>query len=284
MTDSATTLENTTITPLLRIMTTIEVIVLAIAGVGLLFFHDFTRTFWAWDITPFNAGFLGAIYLASMIAVSLLLLMPRWSSARLLVPMIFAFTLVVLIASLLHMDRFNFQRIPTWIWFVLYILLPLNCAYHIWLYRKRQHVNAVATPSLIQAWLAAQSIILALYAVAMILAPATFTAFWPWKIDDFHAHMYSALGFSAAVSGLLLFRRGSGDEFFILGITQITLAVLSILGVVIRSARVDYSAFGTWLWLGAFGLAAVTGVAIFIHGVRLRSEAVTADTRLSASL
>lgn len=270
MNASTTSNENPPISPLLRILTIIEVIVLAIAGIGLFFLYDFTNTQWAWALTPFNSGFLGAIYLASMVAVGLLLLIPRWSAARMLLPMIFIFTLVVLITSLLHTERFLFPRVTTWIWFILYIILPLNCAYHLWLYRKLKAANAVPTPSLLQAWLTAQAVILGLYAIAMFIAPSTFTGFWPWKIDDFHGQMYSALGFSAAVSGLVLFRRGSADEFFILSITQISLSVLAILGVVIRSARVDYTAFGTWLWLGAFALAIAVGTAMFMYAQRLR--------------
>src|SRR5258705_8001687 len=117
--------ENPPISPLLRIITAVEALVLFGAGIGLFFFYDLMSSQWAWTITPFNSGFLGAIYLASLIAVTLLLAMPYWNAARLLLPMILTFTLIVLIASLIHFDKFNFSHIATWIWFALYIVIPI---------------------------------------------------------------------------------------------------------------------------------------------------------------
>src|SRR5690349_12883763 len=158
--------QNPPISSLLRVITTIEALVLLGAGGGLFFFYDFMSTQWAWTITPFNSGFLGAIYLATLVTVVLLLAMPYWNTARLLLPMILTFTLVVLIASLLHFDKFNFSHIAAWIWFFLYIIIPLNAIYHLWLYRNNVMTNATPTPSILRAWLILQGTLLGLYGIA----------------------------------------------------------------------------------------------------------------------
>ena len=265
--------DNPSISPLLRLVTTIECLVLAGAGIGLFFFYDFMATQWPWVLTPFNSGFLGAIYLASMVATGLLLAMPNWTPGRMLLPMILTFTLVMLVASLIHIGQFDFQRISTWLWFALYIVLPINALYHMWLYRKLPPANAVLTPTLLRAYLGTQAVIMALYGFALILAPTAVTGFWPWKINDFHAHLYSALAFTGAIPVLVLARKCSIEECFTLGMTQIALGLLAIVGVVLRSAKVDYSAAGTWLWLAAFAISALSGIAMVVYARRLMAKA-----------
>src|SRR5215468_9780354 len=95
------------------------------------------KPLWPWDTTPFNAAFLGATYIASFAATLTLLLVGRWSVARTILRMVLAFTFVVLIVSLFNVAQFHFDRWASWAWLLLYIVLPLNAAYHLWLYRKQ---------------------------------------------------------------------------------------------------------------------------------------------------
>src|SRR5258708_32437288 len=116
-----------------------------------------------------------------------------------------------------------------------------------------------------RAYLIAQGIVLGLYALAMLTIPTTFTAFWPWSIDAFHAQMYPAIGFTAAAAAIALSRFAAPLDFLTLGLVQTTLGLLAILDVVLKSPLVDYSAAGTWLWLGAFAIIMITGVAMIVR-------------------
>ncbi|MEP7289544.1 MAG: hypothetical protein ABI947_27665 [Chloroflexota bacterium] len=269
--------ENPQLTPLLRGVTFIECLALAAAGIGLFFLPEIAGPLWAWKIAPFNAGFLGAFYLASLVAAGMMLVIGRWSPVRLVLPMLLTFTLIVLIGSLIHLarfDYFDYSRWATWAWFALYIFIPINSAYHLWLYRRLPPAEALPTPPIWQTYLIVQGLVLGLYGIVMIVGASATTAFWPWpKIDDFHTQMYSAVGITAAIGGFMLIHVGSPSEFLTLGLIQIVFALFSVLDVVLKSSNpvVNYSAAGTLLWLGTFAVILLTGIGMILRWKHTRS-------------
>ena len=268
--------ENPPITPLLRGLTVVEVLVLIGAGVGLFFFTDLTRAHWPWEIRPFNARFVGAVYLTSMIAVAMMLVGGRWAPARLVLPMLFTFTFVVLVMTLLALGNFRYDRLATWVWFVLYIVLPINAAYHIWLYRRLRPADPTPVPAPRRNCLCGIGLVLAAYGVAQFFAPEFASAFWPWKIDTFHGRMYSAIFLTGAVGAFVLARAAAPIEYFTLGITYAVLGFFTILGLVVVDASVhtvDWSAPGTWLWVVAFAISLILGVALIWYSRAFRNEA-----------
>ena len=58
---------NPPITLILRWVTTVEALVLGATSLGLFFLPDLARPIWAWTVGPFNALFLGTIYLSSFL-------------------------------------------------------------------------------------------------------------------------------------------------------------------------------------------------------------------------
>jgi hypothetical protein len=59
-----------------------EAVVLAAVGAVLFFAPSFARRHWPREPTAFNTRFLGAVYLASLAAVAVLVAVARWSAAR----------------------------------------------------------------------------------------------------------------------------------------------------------------------------------------------------------
>ena len=106
---------------------------------------------------------------------------------------------------------------------------------------------------------------LGLYGLGLLLAPATFSAFWPWRLDSFHGQMYSAVFLTGVVTSATLYRAAAPIELFTAGLSQALLGGLAILGLIVVDAavhRVNWSAPGTWLWLGAFAVIALAGAAM----------------------
>jgi hypothetical protein len=257
--------DNPPITPLLRWLTVVEVLVLIGAGMGLFFFTDLTRAHWPWEIRPFNARFVGAVYLTSMIAVAMMLVGGRWAPARLVLPMLFTFTFVVLIMTLLGLGNFRYDFLATWVWFVLYIVLPINAAFHLWLYRRLPPADPTPVPVAWRSGLRAMGILLGAYGLAQFFAPEHSSAFWPWKIDAFHGRMYSANFLTGAVGAWVLARAAAPIEYFTLGVTYSVLGFFTLLGLVVVDVSVrtvNWALLGTWVWIAAFGLSLLIGVAL----------------------
>jgi hypothetical protein len=168
----------------------------------------------------------------------------------------------VLIVSVVYLDRFDFHKWATWAWFFLYIVIPLNSVYNLYLYRRLQPANPMPLPSLLKWYLLVQAVVLGLYTLALLLAPVASTAFWPWHIDEFHGRIYSAVFLTGAVGAYVLWRSAAAVELLLLGLTQSALGLFAILGLVIVNAsqhRVNWTQPGTWVWISLFVVLLLTG-------------------------
>src|SRR5262245_62460950 len=126
----STSTTNPRVTVLLQAVTGIEVLVLVGAGGGLLLQPAIVAEIWPWTLTPFNASFLGALYAASMATAAMVVLIGRWSPTRVVTPMILLFTAIVLVISIVSIGRFKLGNPATWLWFLLYVVIPANAAWH----------------------------------------------------------------------------------------------------------------------------------------------------------
>ncbi|MBW4621990.1 MAG: hypothetical protein KME17_21825 [Cyanosarcina radialis HA8281-LM2] len=257
---------NPTISPWLRWVSAIEIVVLLAAGALLFFITDLRNPWWVWKITPYNTRFLGAVYIASLVPIAGLLWARRWRMARLVLSMQLVFTAVLLVVSLLYLDRFNLSRKIVWGWFFLYTTIPLNAAYHLWVYRHLSRWNTTSVSwrsrNSSRLFLVIPAVVSGLYGLGLLLLPNVFSAFWPWKLDSFHGQLYSSIFLTLAVAGGILSRTPTKTESLVLGITQITLGGLAILGTAIADTtlrKISWSVPSTWLWLALFGLMAVAG-------------------------
>jgi hypothetical protein len=234
-------------------------------GVGLFFLTDATRLTWRWELTPFNALFLGSVYLAAIPLIGMLLLVPRWSLARMALTMLLIFSSLLLFSSLLYLSRFRFQLWQTWLWFALYLILPLATAYELWCYRHAPPAIARPTPARWRVYLRAQALVLGLYGSMMLLLPVQATAFWPWAVDAFHGRLYSAIFLALAGGSFVIGGVASRIEIVTLGLVQTLLGIFAIIGLLQGNAllqRVRWTSPGSWLWIGIFVVLALTGIGL----------------------
>lgn len=262
MTGPGTTDTNPRISIILRAVTWLEVVILAWAGAGLLFYPPVAQGVWPWSLTPLNMRYLGALYLAALVAAWLQARSGRWSPSRVVTTMIFVFTLVVTVLSFVHRDRFDSGRIETWIWFVLYIGVCVNAGVHLWLYRRWTAADAERPPPALRAVLIAVAIVPGAYGLALLALPGAAASFWPWKLDAFHAQLYSVTFLTPAVGAWLLLRGASAASRVALGLTLAAWGFLPILGLIIAdqaARRVQWSGTGTWIWIALFAAMGVAG-------------------------
>jgi hypothetical protein len=256
---------------LFRGVTTIEAFVLAVAGFYPFFFPHNALGKWAWISGPFNLRFIGAVYLTSLVAVLVVLSVPRWAPGRVALPMLVVFTNLILVLSLVYINRFEFDRGGTWAWFILYVAIPASATYYWWRFRSLAPADPTPVPPALRAWLVGAAVVLGLYGIGLLVAPRTLTDFWPWPIDAFHGRLYSAIFVTLAVAGLTVSRVAARVELALVGLTGLTLGLFSILGLIladISENSVDWSAFGTWVWVGGFAALGIAGCALTSRALR----------------
>lgn len=258
------------ITPFLRKFTFIEFCVLVVVGIGLSFFADIIRPLWAWEIAPFNAGFLGAIYLGAMVPVGLMYWSGKWSLSRLVLRAIFTFTFIVLVVSLYHFKRFDFTAPSVWVWFALYIGLPASGGYHLWLYRTMPTGYLVTLSRNWRVVLQLTGIALAVYGIGLIFAPAFFSSLFPWRLDPFHSQLYSATFITGAVLMLTVAKGTTRAEFIAAGLTEAVFSIAAIASLMFVDAdikKIDFGATDTIVWLLLLTVLAILGLAMIAKGV-----------------
>lgn len=265
---STTTEANPRIRVGLRVFMVVPILVLVTTGIMLFFFTEYARTVWPWELTPFNARFIGGFYLGSIFAAAIIVMWPRWSPARVLTTQICLFTSLVLLVSLAYTGRFFFDRPLTWAWFGLYVLVPSYTLYAVWAHRSL-HADTAPTPRGISAFLTVSGAILGAYGIGLLIAPVALTEFWPWPVDAFHGRLYAAVFLSPAFTAVLLRARSAAADRIGVGVVTSLGSVLIVAGTVVTDASkgsVDWASPGTWLWVGAFAAMAVFGLTVVTSG------------------
>ncbi len=254
---------NPKISSVLRTLTLVEVVVLFLAGCGMFFLPKVVTPFWPWTVAPFNASFLGAVYTAAMIAAAMQTAYARWSPTRIVTPMIFIFTLIIMILSLVHLDRFDLQRPEVWIWFLLYMIIPINAGVHILKYRQLPPADTTPPSRFGKYLLLVQGILLGVYGMALLTMPSAAASIWPWKIDVFHAQLYSVTFLTPALGAFLLVKAASKIEWFSMGLTQCALGSFPLIGLSVVDAaekRINWDSTGVWIWVTLFLTILVIGL------------------------
>ncbi len=157
----------------------------------------------AWTIKPpLTAAFLGAAYWASLV-LNLLASRERvWASVRSVVVPGFVFTTLMLVATLVHLDRFHLGsssnaagRVVAWIWLVVYITVPPLTLAVLAAQLRGPGTDAPRTnplPRWMRAALAAHSLVLVALGVTLFAAPSSADSLWPWTLTPLTARATGA--------------------------------------------------------------------------------------------
>ena len=199
---------NDRILPLTRAVAWIIIPFLIAAFIILYLDGNHTAAWFAWEIPSrlttalMGAGYLGGAYFFLRVGLGRPTL--RWHNVHLGYPPVTAFTIVMLLATLLHFDKFITDNWPFWVWFVLYIVTPLLVPFVWW--RNRGEDPRAPRPGdrIVPNWLRvvmsfAGGFLLAVCIVAFF-RPDAFIALWPWTLSPLTARVMA--GWHAALLGV----------------------------------------------------------------------------------
>jgi hypothetical protein len=172
-------------------------LVLAILNAGFLYvFPAHADTGYAWAIRPpASAAFLGAGYLAGIVATGLVVFAAdRWRSVQPLAVALVTLSAGLLAATLLHADRFRWDYPPTWGWTAVYALAPFGVVH-----LSRRQRTLTIRPQLSDPRLGLLRVLSAVCGVAMLAGAIALFAFpdavgalWPWPLTPLLAQAVAA--------------------------------------------------------------------------------------------
>ena len=221
-----------------------------------------TADLFAWTIAvPASAAFIGLFYLTLTVMALLSLRQPWWAPVRAaLVPAV-VFVALVLVTTLIHLDKFHLfsggllARAVAWIWLVIYVVTVPVYVLGFWLQRRApggDPPRTAAPPPWARVALGGLAVVLALEGLALFVAPPLGPSLWPWALTPLTARMIGVTLISVALLAAAVVRF---DDRVTGRIPTIGLLVFGI-GALAVAAR--YSGQVIWSRPSALAYLAVT--------------------------
>src|ERR1044071_9479896 len=172
------------------------IVVLLLAFVALYIFPDHTDIDFAWTILPRTSALLiGAGYTAGAYFFVRLLRDPKWHRFQAGFLPITAFAICMLVATLLHWDRFHHGTIIFYLWTVIYAITPLVVPWLWWRNRRNAttelEANDVRFSNSVRWGLGLLAGIGALICLLAFIQPTLMIAAAPWKLTPLTARIFS---------------------------------------------------------------------------------------------
>ncbi len=187
-------MKNDSILPLTR-MTARVVVPFLVLAFGILFFlPDHSSELFAWAIKPhMSAMYIGAAYLGGAWTLSYAAIGKRWHRVSAVFPAITVFAAAMLIATLLHWERFSLGTFPFITWLLLYIAAPFLIP-ALWIYNRRTDSNepeesdAVVSAAARLVTRILGTVILLFVSIGF-LYPTLLITIWPWTLTPLTARV-----------------------------------------------------------------------------------------------
>ncbi len=150
----------------------------------------------AWEIQPaMMAAFMGAGYLTGAYFFLNIIFRKQWHRVRVVLPGIGFFTLGMLLATILHWQRFDIQHPPFLAWLILYIVTPPLIPF-IWIRNNRTDpltadAGDILVPDAIRFVVRSIGIVLSLVTIVGFIAPQLLMQIWPWELTPLTARVTS---------------------------------------------------------------------------------------------
>jgi hypothetical protein len=275
----------------MRWMLVVASLLVFLAGAPLLLVADQTAKYFAWTISPqMTAAFLGASYWSSGIFELLSSRQRTWGRARLAVPAVLVFTILTLIVTLVHINRFHFDfpftdadarttdpltLFGTWMWLAIYAGVPL--AMGIILIRQARMPGddpPVAAPLgwWVRAIIITQASLLIVVGLGLLLAPTAVAPQWPWKLTALTARAVGAWLIGLSLTGVQALYENDRTRLGPAGVVAFTWGIAQLAIVALFANSIDWTRPSTGPYVVFLvSVLAIGAAAIYAH-LRARAE------------
>jgi peptidoglycan/LPS O-acetylase OafA/YrhL len=260
--------------PAMRVVAAVVVCVLVPALVILWGLPGRTADLWAWTIKPdLMPIFMGAGYGAGAYFFVRVYRARRWHEVSVGVLSAAVFALLMLVATLVHFDKFNKGDAPTlaaiafWGWTIVYVVSPFFVGWLWWRNERRDPRAPEPGERLVPAavrLVARAGAIAALVAAAVVLvSPSVAIDAWGWSLTPLTARVIACFTAQVGVGFLLLSRDPRWSSWRVLVQTFLIAVALLLLGAARAWDAFDHDNPLTWAYLA--GLAGAGLVLLVLY-------------------
>ena len=255
----------------------------AAATILLFVFSADTDTMWAWTIQPpLTAAFLGAGYCAGLVLVALALRDRVWANARIPMITVLIFTILTLVATLLHLDRFHLHtahsemaRLAAWVWLVVYLVVPVALAAAV-VYQSRipgvDPPRRQPMPRWLGGLLLVQAVIMLAVGVVLFTDPKAAVNVWPWALTPLTSRMVAAWLIAFGFAAVLAFWERDLRRLEIDSIGYVVFGTLQFIALIRYGDQVRWGSPAATVYIIVLPTILVAGVAGWLLSVMGREE------------
>jgi hypothetical protein len=246
------------ILPLTRIIAAIIIVVLLLAFLALYLFPTHTDTNFAWTIQPPTSAILfGAGYTAGAFFFARLLGARKWHRVQAGFLPITLFTIIMLLSTLLHWDRFHHTTLPFYLWTSIYALTPLLVPL-IWALNRRRENKGLEQKDIRFSRFTRLGLDIAglagiLFFLIAFIRPSILISLTPWKLTPLTARVFCGWSLLTAASVLSIAMDGRWSAARILVESAMVGIGLTLLALPRMWPDLDLGKPMTWLFIA--GLA-----------------------------
>ncbi|MER2516052.1 MAG: hypothetical protein ABTR92_06560 [Candidatus Accumulibacter phosphatis] len=245
------------------------------AGVSLFLLSEQTSAYFAWTIKPpITASFLGCGYLGVATALGLGLRESDWGAVRVGIWVVATGLISILIATLLHLDKFHLHsplwtaRVWAWSWLLLYVALVPGLFAALWTQWRQAATRPPSGMALAAGLRLGQRLLggmMVLMGAALFLAPGSAEQLWPWSLSPLTARMVGSFYLAIGVSLFAAAHENNYARIRVANFAYLVFALLQLL-TALRYPVVD------WRTVPGLLLAAVIFALLTIGSIGVRAS------------
>jgi Co/Zn/Cd efflux system component len=242
----------------------VSAVLAVIAGTELFIGASDTDRFFSWTIDPpLTAAFMGAAYWAACVLLAWAARQREWLRARIALAPVFTIAVLLLVATLIHLDRFHHNLYGRF-WLVVYVIVVPLLAYLIW--TQPRGSGAPVPPSRpLAGWLRValglQAAALLVFGVLLFVAPVGLHSIWPWPLTPLTGRAIGAFLCGFGVAAAFALRENDLHRLYGSALAWTTLGSLELLAVALHGDDLTASDLATGLYLAFF--ASVLGLGAY---------------------
>ena len=245
----------------------VAVVLVVSVGVFTFALSESTDRLFAWPIAPpLTAAFLGANYWAAFFLAFLSARERIWCRARITYAVSIVFTSLTLLATLLHLERFQFDNANGWLWLTVYVAVPPTLLVLL-RGQLRMPGGDPARTAPLERWLLAvmgvQALVVLVIGTALWVAPSTADSLWPWTLTPLTARAVGAWLLALATGLAATIWERDWGRVRVAVPTYTAAPLLQLVALARFSDTLGWDGAGAWcyvvfllsiLFLGLFGL------------------------------
>jgi hypothetical protein len=236
-----------------------------------------TERWFAWTIDPpLTAAFLGANYWAAFFLAFLSAREPVWARARITYAVSIVFISLTSLATLLHLDKFNFDNANGWLWVIVYVTVPPLLLV---LLPRQLRLPGGDPPreAPLERWLfpivAAQALIVLVIGLALLLTPSRADSLWPWTLTPLTSRAVAAWLLALAAGLAVTLWERDWRRVRVATLTYAAAPLLQFVALARFSDTVNWDTAGVWLYVAFLASILLLG----LYGLR-QAFAARAET------